>query len=105
MLPATTLRPGTKRPVDNEWDAPDILDLITQCLHPDWHIRGLCRQYPEQSWFPDHGSDFAEIEACKAVCRSCPVQSQCLDHALTEPEPTGIWGGMGPRERRRMRRL
>lgn len=45
--------------------------------------------------------DLYEQQA-KAICADCPVREQCLEHALRTPEQYGIWGGMTPRERRRM---
>jgi WhiB family redox-sensing transcriptional regulator len=36
----------------------------------------------------------------KAICAGCPVQPQCLDHALAIQEPHGIWGGLTENERR-----
>lgn len=36
----------------------------------------------------------------KAVCASCPVRSDCLEHALTSDERYGIWGGLTQKERR-----
>ena len=36
----------------------------------------------------------------KALCASCPVRSDCLEHARTHDERYGIWGGMTGRERR-----
>lgn len=36
----------------------------------------------------------------KAVCATCPVRSDCLDHAMKHDERYGIWGGMTDRERR-----
>ena len=33
----------------------------------------------------------ARIREGKQICRTCPVLNQCLTHALTIPEPYGIW--------------
>lgn len=38
-------------------------------------------------------SDPAELEAAKALCRSCPLRAQCLEGALNRAEPWGVWGG------------
>ena len=39
----------------------------------------------------------------KKICAACPVRDECLADALTHPEPWhGIFGGMSPRERRRL---
>jgi WhiB family transcriptional regulator, redox-sensing transcriptional regulator len=46
----------------------------------------------------------ADIRHCKAVCKECPVRNECLIHALSFPEPGGIWGGLTHYERRYMRK-
>ena len=45
-----------------------------------------------------------QVAQAKAVCARCPVASQCLDWAVRNGEPEGIWGGTTPSERRRLRR-
>jgi WhiB family redox-sensing transcriptional regulator len=40
----------------------------------------------------------------KQVCAACPVVIQCATHALREPELYGVWGGLTPKERERLRR-
>ena len=44
--------------------------------------------------------DFASVREAKAICRECPVTAECLEHAIESGEVYGIWGGMGPKERR-----
>lgn len=41
--------------------------------------------------------------AAKAVCARCPVRTACADHAITQREPAGIWGGLTARERKEIR--
>ena len=57
-------------------------------------------------WHPEksHGSTYVTVvgdreSTAKSICRRCPVQPECLDHALTHREEYGIWGGMSPNER------
>jgi hypothetical protein len=50
-------------------------------------------------WFDDE----RRAEA-KQVCATCPVRAECTDHALAEPEPDGMWGGLSESERRLMSR-
>ncbi len=42
------------------------------------------------------------IRAAKAICATCPVQQLCLEHALTNRERDGVWGGLTEKERRRI---
>lgn len=60
----------------------------------------LCAQSDPDAWFPDPG-DPAPL--AKAVCRRCPVQDACLDHALANDERHGVWGGLTPGERVELR--
>jgi WhiB family transcriptional regulator, redox-sensing transcriptional regulator len=36
----------------------------------------------------------------RGFCRTCPVRTECLAHALDERVEFGVWGGMTERERR-----
>lgn len=68
----------------------------------EWADLSLCARHPNPDlWFPERG---ASVQEAKAICRVCPVQAECLDHALRYGERHGIWGGRSERERRRMRR-
>ena len=48
--------------------------------------------------------DVTQSNQAKAICRECPVRAGCLEYALERPWMTGIWGGMGTYERKRMRK-
>lgn len=41
-------------------------------------------------------------EAAKDLCAQCDVRIECLEAALAQREPAGIWGGLAPDERRRL---
>ncbi|MGC5012576.1 WhiB family transcriptional regulator [Streptosporangium sp. DT93] len=57
-----------------------------------------------ESFFPlSYAAGNPQVQAAKAVCRSCPIRSACLAYALRRGEPEGIWGGLTPRERRDIR--
>jgi WhiB family redox-sensing transcriptional regulator len=49
-----------------------------------------CRVNNPELWFAESPSD---VEYAKALCQACPVQSMCLDGALSRREPWGVWGG------------
>ncbi|WP_109472808.1 WhiB family transcriptional regulator [Ornithinimicrobium cavernae] len=69
----------------------------------DWQHEGLCRtRSPELFFHPDgeRGSVKRAREArAIALCQACPVISECREHALTVPEPYGVWGGLTEEER------
>jgi WhiB family redox-sensing transcriptional regulator len=62
--------------------------------------QGLCAQTDPDAFYPEDG---APATSAKAVCRRCPVQTQCLDYALTHDERHGVWGGTSAAERTRLR--
>lgn len=49
-----------------------------------------CQVGEADLWFAEAMS---EVEAAKAMCRSCPVREACLAGALERQEPWGVWGG------------
>ena len=71
-----------------------------------WRGQAACRQTDADLFFPAGTTGLAldQIEAAKAVCRSCQVQDQCLQFALESNQEAGIWGGRDEVERRRLRR-
>jgi WhiB family transcriptional regulator, redox-sensing transcriptional regulator len=40
-------------------------------------------------------------EIAKSLCHGCTVKAQCLQYALENRIDHGVWGGQGPRQRRR----
>ena len=71
-----------------------------------WRAQALCRDTDPELFFPigTTGAALVQIEQARAVCRQCPVQSDCLDFALTTNQDSGIWGGTSEEERRVLRR-
>ncbi|QWF85710.1 WhiB family transcriptional regulator [Amycolatopsis sp. CA-230715] len=66
-----------------------------------WREDALCREADPDAFFPDRGGRVVEA---KRICARCDVQAQCLLDALRNDERFGVWGGLSPRERRRIRR-
>ena len=66
-----------------------------------WTQRAACRGTDTDIFFP--ASPEEEAEAL-SICATCPVRAQCLEHAIRNRETYGIWGGMTPEQRRRVRR-
>lgn len=44
-----------------------------------------------------------EAAICKALCDRCEVRLPCLSYAIESNQPFGIYGGMNPSERRKLR--
>jgi WhiB family redox-sensing transcriptional regulator len=39
-----------------------------------------------------------------AICETCPVRAECLEHALIAREQYGVWGGVREQDRKRLAR-
>lgn len=67
----------------------------------DWWLEAACRDQPSSLFFPDIGDN---ANPAKQLCASCDVRDACLDFALRSNIDDGVWGGYGPKERRRIKR-
>lgn len=67
----------------------------------EWVRHAACRGVDTAKFFTERGESTAEA---KAVCAGCPVREECLTYAINNGEKAGVWGGLSPQERRRLRR-
>jgi WhiB family redox-sensing transcriptional regulator len=79
--------------------------VARQWIERKWQDDAACRGPLAEVFYPpsDHErrTERAAREArAKAICASCPVRRDCLDHALTAGEWHGVWGGLNEAERR-----
>lgn len=68
-----------------------------------WVEQAACQGHDTAMWFRDQHDESSYRDA-RAVCAGCPVRLQCLAWALNAGEPHGVWGGLSPKERGRLRR-
>ena len=68
----------------------------------DWIEQAACRAYPAEWWFPERG-DMVALNRAKTICKSCPVQAECLAYALSFDTRDGVWGATSETQRRRLR--
>lgn len=66
-----------------------------------WTDYAACAGVDPELFFPGRGES---LRPARAVCARCVVRAQCLEHAITNEEHHGVWGGTSERERRRIRR-
>lgn len=66
-----------------------------------WRDLALCAQADPEAWFPGKGHPGT---TAKMICARCPVAGPCLDFAVRHGITWGIWGGLGPKARYRLRR-
>jgi len=74
--------------------------VIFDFLDQGWRDHALCAQTDPELWFPDTGGRSPQA---KAICGLCAVSQQCLETALDNREPYGIWGGLSADERKKLR--
>lgn len=55
--------------------------------------KALCNGY---TWTDDEGEERVELP--------CPMRFMCLQHAIDNREPYGVWGGTSERDRRKIQR-
>jgi WhiB family redox-sensing transcriptional regulator len=63
--------------------------------------RAACSGLDPDLFYPERGGS---SRAALAVCATCPVRQDCLEHALAHGEVLGVWGGLSIKERKRLRR-
>ncbi len=81
-------------------------------MNLDWQDDAACRDLPlaeiNRIFFPggDHvGKHPARLDREGVrICKTCPVQNECLDSALEMDIAHGIYGGFTEMERRRITR-
>jgi len=65
--------------------------LLTEQLGDrDWQDRAACRDLTPVGFYSDELDD---VSAAKRLCLTCPVRRECLDAAVANREPAGVWGG------------
>jgi len=72
----------------------------------NWLEDARCLEHDPELFFPVGRASPAreQVEVARAVCRSCPVRTHCLEWALDTAQDHGVWGGLSEEERRIIRR-
>jgi WhiB family redox-sensing transcriptional regulator len=68
-----------------------------------WANQAACRDLDPSWFFFDGGCAKAFTARARAVCDTCPVQVDCLEYAIVNRVEHGIWGGVGEKERKKIR--
>lgn len=68
--------------------------------------RAACRDSDPELFFPisDAGPALDQTARARTICARCPIQSACLEWALTEGIAFGIYGGLDEHERAALHR-
>jgi len=75
----------------------------------EWLLRAACAN-EDVSLFYDSDAETPNarqqrVTIARAICNDCPVRKECLETALLNDEPYGIWGGYTPPERHALKRI
>jgi WhiB family redox-sensing transcriptional regulator len=70
-----------------------------------WQDHAACLTVDPEIFFPERGGSSREA---KMICNGsfnpvrlpCPVRAECLRYSLANREQHGVWGGVGPKQRR-----
>lgn len=110
--------PTVRRGLDTAADLPDLPDgdpappRVDRYGPMGWKRRGLCRTLPldlsDPLFFGNEDRQAPEdlivaVETARRVCNVCPVQRECLTHALAFDMRYGVWGGTSGKQREKMR--
>lgn len=90
-MTVNTLRRGSNTP-------PHVDRLVRAVKGAAWMDVAACRTSTVDLWY-DPETERAEarqerIDAARAICDTCPVRAECLETAIVNLEPHGIWGGL-----------
>jgi WhiB family redox-sensing transcriptional regulator len=90
-------------PVEDHFEATDEATGAYPGLfeRPSWHRYAACRGSDPRLFFPERGEPTGRAIA---VCRRCPVRSECLMYAIGDGTKHGVWGGVAEAQRRHLRR-
>lgn len=78
-----------------------LSDLIDHTADMSWLLRCACGELPLEDlglFFVEAGKTISP--ATVALCKSCDVRTECLDHAYRAQISNGYFGGMSPGKRR-----
>lgn len=88
QAPATNLRPTTSKKCDSTGTL--VFD------RGEWVTQAQCRGGDPDALFVRG----AEQRKAAAICRACPVMTECRADALDNKVEFGVWGGLTERQRR-----
>jgi hypothetical protein len=95
-----------------------LRSVAPQWFSDDPNKQAKCVSFPAtreyDPWYGDSDSedepDYSETEDAKNICtgiydgKPCPLLESCLEFAMTNNERYGIWGGLDPDQRAKLRK-
>lgn len=62
-----------------------------------------CQTTDPELWYSDKNDVGLTYRQAREFCTQCPVMVQCANYAIEAGEADGVWGGLTPRDRMKMR--
>lgn len=81
------------------------LPSLTNWGDDAWRKDAECFGADTENFFPTkerHGSSALQVAKSRLICVRCTVRKECLNFALENHIVHGIWGGIVPRDRRKV---
>lgn len=80
------------------------LPFLTNWGDDTWRSDAACRGSQLKYFFPDKTSSitYFQVNSAKKICITCPVRVPCLKFAVENNLVFGVYGGVSPRDRRKM---
>lgn len=63
-----------------------------------------CKSVGYEAFYEEDMTKRAHFKMLKTICSSCPITNRCLEVAIANDEKFGVWGGLTPEERHRLKR-
>lgn len=85
-------------------DLTNYLRLEYDKSDPSWKEFGLCKEVDPELFFSEDDRTYTGYHEAKKLCLACDVRAECLKYAMDNNEIYGIWGGLTPLQRKKLRR-
>jgi len=70
-----------------------------------WMDQAACADIGPGLFYPrGEKPDAGYYDEARRICGGCPVRAECLDYALAVDDRFGMWGGLSPQEREKVRK-
>ena len=75
-------------------------------MNEEWRKNAYCKGKETEFFYPEIGTKGAaeQVKNVKTFCALCSVSAECLQTAIANDEQFGIWGGLTPKERSKVRK-
>jgi len=75
---------------------------MPKLLTPTWMRHAACTRdaFDPEWWWPNSRAVDDNTKLAMLICRSCKIRDLCLDFAIANGEPEGVWGGCTPSQRK-----